>query len=54
MGGEVYAYVSEVEKARSECLQRLISKAAEMGANAVVGIDFETTELLQGAIVINA
>lgn len=54
VGGEVYAYVSEVEKARSECLQWLISKAAEMGANAVVGIDFETTELLQGAIVINA
>ncbi len=54
VGGEVRAYVTEVEKARSECLQRLISKAAEMGANAIVGIDFETTELLQGAIVINA
>jgi len=25
-----------------------------MGANAVVGVDFETTEILQGSFVVNA
>ena len=54
IGGEVSAYVSEVERARAECLSRLVSKAQQMGANAVVGVDFETTEILQGSFVVNA
>ncbi len=54
IGGEVSAYVSEVERARTECLSRLVSKAQRMGANAVVGVDFETTEMLQGSFMVNA
>ena len=47
-GGEVTTYSSEAEKARRESLQRLIDKAIRMGANAVVGADFETSDILQG------
>jgi uncharacterized protein YbjQ (UPF0145 family) len=47
-GGEVTSYSSEAEKARKESLQRLIDKAKAMGANAVIGADFETSDILQG------
>lgn len=51
-GGEVTAYSSEVEKARGESLKRLIEKAATMGANAVIGADFETSDILQGTATV--
>jgi uncharacterized protein YbjQ (UPF0145 family) len=47
-GGEVTSYSSEAEKARKESLQRLIDKAKTLGANAVIGADFETSDILQG------
>jgi uncharacterized protein YbjQ (UPF0145 family) len=47
-GGEVTSYSSEAEKARRESLKRLIDKAKAMGANAVIGTDFETSDILQG------
>jgi len=47
-GGEVTSYSSEAEKARRDSLERLIEKAAKMGANAVIGADFETSDILQG------
>jgi len=48
-GGEVTSYSSEAEKARRDSLERLIEKAAKMGANAVVGADFETSDILRGS-----
>jgi uncharacterized protein YbjQ (UPF0145 family) len=47
-GGEVTSYSSEAEKARRDSLKRLVEKAAEMGANAIVGADFETSDILRG------
>jgi len=47
-GGEVTSYSSEAEKARKESLQRLVDNAKAMGANAVIGADFETSDILQG------
>jgi uncharacterized protein YbjQ (UPF0145 family) len=54
VGGRSEAYLSEIEKARNEALGDLMRKAATMGANGVVGIDFETSEILEGFIVITA
>lgn len=51
-GGEVTSYSSEVEKARRESLNRLIEKASKMGANAVIGADFETSDILQGTATV--
>ncbi|MFB0551524.1 MAG: YbjQ family protein [Nitrososphaeria archaeon] len=53
-GGEVTAYTSEIEKARAEALERMKNRAVEMGANAVIGLDIETSDVLQGVMVISA
>jgi len=55
-GGEVTAFTTELEKARVEAMQRVKSKALELGANAVVGLDLETSDLGTGAgiVVISA
>jgi len=47
-GGEVTSYSSEAEKARRDSLARLIERAQQMGANAIVGADFETSDILRG------
>jgi len=53
-GGEVTAYSSECEKARRESVNRLIENAKRMGANAVIGTDFETSDILQGTATVFA
>ena len=53
-GGEVTAFTSEIEKARKESIERLKNKAIDLGANAVVGLDLETSDLLQTLIVISS
>ncbi len=52
-GGEVTAFTSEVEKARWEAINRAKTRATELGANAIIGIDVETSDLgLQSGIVL--
>lgn len=52
-GGEITSFTSELEKARIEAIERVKSKALTMGANAIVGLDIETSDLgLQQGIVI--
>lgn len=55
-GGEVTAFTSELEKARLDAIRRVRDKAVNLGANAVVGLDMETSDLgLQlGVVVISA
>ncbi|UNQ73632.1 YbjQ family protein [Infirmifilum sp. NZ] len=54
VGGASSAYVTELKKARDEALSDLINSARQMGANAVVGLDFETSEVLEGFIIVTA
>ena len=51
-GGEVTSYTSECEKARRESVNRLIENAKKMGANAIIGTDFETSDILNGTATI--
>lgn len=44
-GGEVSAFTMEMQKAKEE--------ARKLGANAVVGIDFETTEVFQTVVLVS-
>jgi len=55
-GGEVSAFTSELEKARMEAMERLKSKARRLGANAIIGLDMETSDLGLGTgiVVISA
>ena len=54
VGGEVSAFTSEIEKARGEAIQRIVVKAQSLGANAIIGLDLETSDILQGTVLISA
>jgi len=53
MGGRSKAYEEEMEKARAVALEEMISKAANIGANAVLGvnIDYETITSDSGSMM---
>jgi uncharacterized protein YbjQ (UPF0145 family) len=53
LGGEVSAFTSELEKARIEAIERAKENAQKMGANAIVGLDIETSEVFQGVVIIS-
>ena len=55
-GGEVTAFTTELEKARMEAIESVKAKAIRMGANALIGLDLETSDLgyQMGIIVISA
>jgi len=53
VGGEVTSFTSELEKARMEAIERVRQKAAAIGANAIVGLDMETSDLgLQAGVTV--
>jgi uncharacterized protein YbjQ (UPF0145 family) len=54
VGGRSEAYITELKKAREEALRDLVEEAQRLGANAVVGVDFETSEVLEGFLVVTA
>lgn len=51
-GGEVISRSSEVEKARQESLKLLIEVATRMDVNKVIGVDFETSDILQETVTL--
>lgn len=55
-GGEVTAFTTELEKARMEAMERTRGKALNMGANAIVGLDLEMSDLgfQMGIVVVSA
>ncbi len=44
-GGEITAFTSEIEKARVEAVSRAMDEARSIGANAIVGLDIETSDV---------
>ncbi|MDP2973844.1 MAG: heavy metal-binding domain-containing protein, partial [Candidatus Diapherotrites archaeon] len=53
-GGEVSSFTSEMEKARYQAIDRMKEKAKAIGANAVVGVDIETSEVYVGVALVSA
>ncbi|MDY5212748.1 YbjQ family protein [Intestinibacter sp.] len=49
VGGEMKSYTAMMEEAREIAMQRLIDKASKAGANAIVGMRFMTSSIIQGA-----
>jgi uncharacterized protein YbjQ (UPF0145 family) len=45
VGGEIHEYTQMLEEARRHALDRLASNAALMGANAVVALRFDSSEI---------
>ena len=49
VGGELKSYTELLEESRQEAMSRMINKARGLGANAIVGIRFSTSNIAQGA-----
>ena len=54
VGGEMKAYVEMLNQAKDEALERLNEAAAAIGADAVVGMRFATSSIVQGGAEILA
>jgi uncharacterized protein YbjQ (UPF0145 family) len=48
-GGEIREYTKLMAEAREQCLDRMRESAAKRGANAVVGVRFMTSSVMQNA-----
>lgn len=44
-GGEITAFASEIERARVDAVSRAINQARSRGANGIVGLDIETSDI---------
>jgi uncharacterized protein YbjQ (UPF0145 family) len=48
LGGNISLFTSLCEKTRAEAFEMMITHAHELGANAVVGVRYDATELMNG------
>ncbi len=49
VGGEISDYTKMMAEAREQALDRLIEEARSVGANAVIGMRFTTSSVMQSA-----
>jgi uncharacterized protein YbjQ (UPF0145 family) len=48
VGGNITIFTDLCEKTRAEAFDMMMRHAQQMGANAVIGVRYDATELLQG------
>ena len=48
VGGNITLFTSLCEKSRSDAFQMMVSHAEGLGANGIVGIRYDATEVMQG------
>ena len=49
VGGEITEYTGMMAESREQALQRMLDRAQELNADAVVGIRFQTSMIMQGS-----
>lgn len=49
IGGEIKEYVEAMNEAREQSLERMEKQANDLGADAIVGVRFTTSQVLSGA-----
>jgi len=49
VGGEIRDYTKMMAESREQALDRMIEEAREMGADAIVGVRFTTSMIMQSA-----
>ncbi len=54
VGGRSAAYEKELNRARQIALDEMAQKAAELGADAVVGIDLDYEVIREGMLMVSA
>src|SRR5579862_450046 len=48
VGGDITLFTNLCEETRAHAYQRMAQHAAELGANAIVGVRYDATEIMQG------
>ncbi len=48
VGGNISLFTSLCEKTRNEAFELMLGHAQELGANAVIGIRYDATEVMSG------
>jgi uncharacterized protein YbjQ (UPF0145 family) len=48
MGGNITLFTELCEQTREEAFEMMLSHAQERGANAVIGVRYDATEIMQG------
>ena len=49
IGGEITDYTKMMAEAREQALDRMIEQARDLGANAIIHLDFSTNSIMNGA-----
>jgi uncharacterized protein YbjQ (UPF0145 family) len=49
VGGEITDYTKMIAESREQSIDRMIEEAQKLGANAIIGVRFSTTEIMQRA-----
>ena len=48
IGGDISLFSQLCEDTRKDAFERMLEHAAEIGANAVIGVRYDATEIMQG------
>jgi len=48
VGGDITLYTEMCEKAREDAFERMLQHATEQGADAIIGVRYDATEIMQG------
>ena len=54
VGGEIKSYTDMIKEARNTATQRMIEEATNLGADAIVGVRYGSSAIMQGAAEIIA
>jgi len=54
VGGEIKDYTRMLDQARDQAIQRMVKQAESLGANAILGVRFTTSQTMQAAAEILA
>ena len=54
VGGEVTEYAKLLAESREQALDRMVDQAEELGANAIIGLQFQTSVIMSGAAEMRA
>ena len=52
VGGEISDYTKMMAESREQSIDRMVEEAEKLGANAIVGVDFSTSMMMQSASAI--
>ena len=48
VGGDITLFTELCEKTREDAFERMVQHAAQMGANGVIAVRYDATEIMQG------